>query len=442
MSRYLAVDAEQGHLYLASATVKGHIVEIEKAINLPEIGVLTAANAAALGRRLKEALKEAGIQPAPVLVSVGRERVVLKEIKYPASVTAAEEPALVRFQMSKELAEGGDSVVIDYFTLPTPDPDGQRRALAFAIRKEFLVPLKTVCAEAGLKLAGITPRPFGIAASLMRAIKDGAVTAPESPLAPVAILVRGDTWGELVIVRGGQLAFSRSLTGMALNSEQAMLGEIRRNLAVFAGQSGQNAVQTLYVAEGDVPGGWAGRARAGLTIPVQSYDPIAGIASTVPPEHHGCFTGAIGLISTRTRSTELPINFLQPRQPKSQSDPGKRLIAYVAAAAGVLLVAGLGFGLFLEAQKQKERTALQIQKNQIEEDIRNLDDISKRVAGVHEWESKGLNWLDELYDLTARFPDPSGTEVKQMIFQYVDPPKNSKLKHVAEMQLTLGTDSV
>jgi Tfp pilus assembly PilM family ATPase len=219
LSRYLALDAEQGQVYLASAIVKGAAVKLEKAVCAPSEGLLTAANAAEFGRRLKEVLKEAGIAPAPVLVSVGRERVVLKEVKFPASVSAAEEPALVRFQVAKELSETGDNVVIDYFTLPALDPDGQRRALAFAIRKDVLAPLRSLCQAAGLKLAGVTPRPFGIAASLMRAVKDGAVTAPESLNAPIAILVRGDKWGELVILRDGQVAFTRSLSGMGLKSE-------------------------------------------------------------------------------------------------------------------------------------------------------------------------------------------------------------------------------
>jgi hypothetical protein len=444
VSRFLALDLEQGQLYLAAAHVKGLAVKVEQALVLPEAGALTAGNAAVLGERLKDLLKEAGIAPAPLLVSIGRERVILKEVKYPAGVGAAEEPALVRFQVSKELAEGADSVVIDYFALPTLDPDGQRRALAFAIRKDLLAPLRALAAAASLKLAGITPRPFGIAAALMRAVKDGAVTPPDSLNAPLAILVRGDKWGELVILRGGQVAFTRSLTGMALGSETAMLGELRRNLAVFAGSSQQNAVQALYVAEGDLAGGWSGRLRAGLSIPVQAFDPVAGagVETQASPETRGCFAGAVGLAALRARSAELPINFLEPREPRPVSDPGKRLIGLVGAAAAVLVVGGLIAGLVIADQKKNAVAALLTQKLQLEEDLRNMEDGGKRVKAVREWEDKGVNWLDELYDLTYRFPDPANTEVRTLVCGPLEPAKGSKLKYVADMRLDIFTDAV
>ena len=33
----------------------------------------------------------------------------------------------------------------------------------------------------------------------------------------------------------------------------------------------------------------------------------------------------------------------------------------------------------------------------------------KRIKTVKEWEDKGINWLDEIYETTDRFPDPNGT---------------------------------
>lgn len=440
MSRYLAIDVEQGRLYVASGTVKGNAIVVEKALTLPDV-TPSIANAGELGQRLKDALKEAGIAPAPVLVAVGREKTILKEVKFPASVAATEEPALVRFQVAKELTEAGDGVIVDYFAQPTPDPDGQRRALAFAIRKDVLAPVKSLCGAAGLKLAGVTPRPFGVAAALMRAIKEGAVTAPESLAAPLAILVRGDKWGELVIVRNGQVAFTRSLTGASLASEPAMLGEIRRNLAVFSGPSSQNQVQAIFVAEGDMPGGWTGRLKGGFTVPVQSFDPVAGTTTGLPGEMHGAFAGAVGLMSLRARSPELPLNFLAPREPKSGSDPAKRMLGLIGVAACVLLLAGLVLGVMIVDQKQSADVALQQQKTKLEGEIKGLDDVSKRVKAVEEWEGKTVNWLDELYDLTARFPDPATTEVVQLNGMPFDPGKNAKAKHVAQLELTLATQS-
>ena len=44
----------------------------------------TIADAAAAGERLKERLKEAKIPPAPVLACLGRDRIIVKDIRYPA----------------------------------------------------------------------------------------------------------------------------------------------------------------------------------------------------------------------------------------------------------------------------------------------------------------------------------------------------------------------
>jgi hypothetical protein len=257
----------------------------------------------------------------------------------------------------------------------------------------------------------------------------------------VAVLARGDKWGELVILRGGHVAFTRSLTGQALASEAAMLGELRRNLAVFAGQSPQGPVQAVFVAEGEMPGGWAGRLRAALSVPVQAFDPIAGAAADVPPEARGCFAGLAGLAALRARSAELPVNFLEPRQPRQGSDPNKKMLAIIGAAAAVLLVAGLAYGLLLVSDKEKTRRALVNDKTSLEDELRGLEDVSKRVKAVRDWQDKGVNWLDELYDLTAAFPDPAGTEVVHLVGAPVEQSKGSKKKTVAEMQLTILTES-
>src|SRR5262249_56567180 len=106
---------------------------LEKRVTVPTAERLSPANAAELGRQLKDALRAAGITPGPTVAAVGRDRVIVKDVKIPR-VPAGEEPAVVRFQASKEMTEAPDSVALDYFTLAPEEPDGQGPALIPTLR--------------------------------------------------------------------------------------------------------------------------------------------------------------------------------------------------------------------------------------------------------------------------------------------------------------------
>ena len=200
------------------------------------------------------------------------------------------------------MSEAPESVALDYFTLARDEPDGQVRVVTVSVRKDLVAAYRTLCQAAGLKLAGITPRAMGTLAALDRAIDAGAVTAPEGRRTSFAALTRGEKWGELIIARDGQVVFARTMSATALNSEPMLLGELRRNLAVYNGQNPQQPVEALYVAEAAGPGGWSGRIRAGLQIPVQSFDPLAGVENTTPPDARGHFAALAGLLTLKARA--------------------------------------------------------------------------------------------------------------------------------------------
>src|SRR5205807_561704 len=197
---------------------------------------------------------------------------ILKEVRYPA-VPAHEEPGVVRFQAVKELTDPADEVIIDYQAAENPEPTGERKALAVAVRKDVLAAYKAVAAAAGVKLVGAAPRAFGVIACLRRSANPAT-----EPGTAFAVLTVGDKGGEFAVARGEALAFARPLAGPALASDAALLGEIRRNLAVYAGQAPQHPVRALYVAEGEAaPGSVADRLRETLAIPVFRFDPLAGL---------------------------------------------------------------------------------------------------------------------------------------------------------------------
>src|SRR5205807_10552460 len=111
LARCLALDWDTRQLHLVAATTGRGTVHVERAGIWQDDFSPAPARAEAVGQRLREYLRTAGIAAAPVLACVGRDRVILKELRHP-SVPASEEAALVRFQASKELTDGAESMVI------------------------------------------------------------------------------------------------------------------------------------------------------------------------------------------------------------------------------------------------------------------------------------------------------------------------------------------
>jgi hypothetical protein len=440
LSRFLAIDADAGGIHIAAGTAaRGGAVRLEQALTVPTAEPLTAVNAAEYGRLVKDALRAGGITAAPVLAAVGRDRVIVKDFKIPR-VGPGEEPNLVRFQAGKEATEAPDAVVLDYFTLARDEPDGQVRAVTASVRKELVAAYKALCAAAGLKLAGITPRAIGTLAALERAVASGAVTEPEQKRASVAVLTRGEKWGELVIARDNQVVFARSMSATAVGSETALLGEMRRNLAVYNGQNPQQPVEAVYVAEAAGPGGWSGRIRAGLSVPVQAFDPLAGVDSHTPPDARGHFAALVGLIVLKGKPGRVPIDFAAPREPAAPKMGAKQKLAGALSLAALLIIGVLGFGYYRVMTKQTEFAKLVRQKTEMENDLKTMDEDGKRVKALQEWDESRINWLDELYDLTARFPDVKNAQVDMLRVESVPAQKGSKQKNVGKIDLKLSTN--
>jgi Tfp pilus assembly PilM family ATPase len=408
MARFLALDGDSNRFQLLSANVKGDSVRLERSLIWDEDQPIGKNNAEAIGERLRAKLKEAGIAPAPLLVCLGRDRIIVKDIKIP-KVPPHEEPAIVRFQALKELTEGGDDAVIDY--VPVHSAAAERRVQIMAVRKDVIAAYKKLAEVAGLKLATISPRPFAILAGLNQAIAAGRVPPPGAANAAMAVLVRGDKWGEFSIVHHGEMTLSRSISGPPLNNDAALLGEIRRNLAVHANQNPEFPVRALYLAEPDTPGGLRERLQDSLAIPVHAFEPAVGVP--VPDGPAGGLAGPAGLFALKG-SGDLQINFIQPRQPKPPKDSFKKVLAIAAFKISV---------------KKSKIAELQKQVTGTQKLLRESEPDSKRIKALQEWDQTDVNWLDELYDMTARMDKNSkNVRVVSLEFKPAEDHGNSKTK--------------
>lgn len=426
MSNFIAVDLDAQGLYAVAGGTRAPMKVAHALSWTGETGegppALTADTAKALGEKLRDRLKAAGIVPAPVLVAVGRDRVILKELKYPP-VPPTEEPALVRFQAMKEMSESPDEVVLDY--VPLAHGTGERRSMAVVLRKEQLAAIQAMCAAAGLKLAGVTPRPYATAAGLTRAFGSGAVPAPDDKNDAVAALTLGPAGGEFTVVRRGDVTFTLAIPAPVLTSDTMLIAQLRRNLAVYAGAHPGHPVQAVYVAE--VGGTWAEKLRAALGVPVHDYDPLAGAAPSVAEPLRGRFAGAVGLLAGRAADA-LPINFVSPRQPVLKKDPARRTLALVGLIALLLLVAGAAGAWAYVGKGTARVNNLTAKRDRLKEEVAAGGPNVNRLKAIDGWTKREINVLDEFYDLADRMPADDSVRVTSLNLAQLPAPKDGKDK--------------
>jgi Tfp pilus assembly PilM family ATPase len=399
LKRFLALDWDHKQLHIVVAAVSGGVVRVQKTAVFAEEQTPNLGEAEALGQRLRAHLKEAGIAPAPVLACVGRDRVILKEVRYPA-VKPSEEPALVRFQAAKELTEPMDEVVLDYATTGQAAAGGEQRALALIVRRELLNAYQALCQAAGLKLSALVPRPFALLACLNAiGIPPSAADAGGPGLAVLSLTER---WAELCVARGDTLLFARSLASGA-----SLAGEVRRNLAVYGGQWPQHPVRTLYVADGGVEhAALCGRLRELMQIPVEPFDPFAGTQGTPPSGTvGGSFAAAVGLLRVQAQRRPFAVNFVHPKEPLPPDTSSRKRLLVAAGLAASLLLVLVWFGHSQLASLDTEMASLLDRKASLDRELHLLQEDEARIQAINEWTDGEVVWLDELYDLAERFPD-------------------------------------
>jgi Tfp pilus assembly PilM family ATPase len=425
LARFLALDWDQNQLHLISANLRGTTVHVQRASVWQEVHALTPATAEELGKALREQMRAAGISAAPVLGCLGRDRVIVKEVRFP-SVPETEEPAIVRFQAAKELTDSLDEVIIDY-VVTGGQPGGERKAAALVIRRDLLDTWQKFCQAAGLKLAALTPRLLGTSACIRKVIGTTVVTPPpEPPDGTIAVVVVGEKTAEISVLRGSSFLLARSLVAGA-----NLAGEIRRNLAVHAGQAPNDPVRAIYVT-GKGQGELCERLGELVEVPVHTFDPLAGAETLeLPVGQRGTFAGAMGLLFARAEG-ELPANFVAPRQPRPPQNLNFRTIRLAVVASLAFLIGLVVLGRVLYASWEEELEGLKQTNKEYEDKLAKTRENAKRLKALDNWDT--LVWLDEGYDLTARIPNVNTLRIKSLTAESL--PRSPTSKFVAKLTIT------
>jgi hypothetical protein len=263
-------------------------------------------------------------------------------------------------------------------------------------------------------------------------VKAGGATPPQNPDEALAILTLGEAGGEFTVARAGHIAFTRTIPATALAHEKSLVAEIRRNLTVYAGLPDSGTLELIYVAEGADPGRETMADRLGDVLPVavRGFDPFAGsaVANAVPPAVRGGFTGVVGLLAAKAFADVLPINFASPRQPRAEASPHRSRIL-VAALVGVLILGVGAMAGMMELSKANRRVlAANNAKTDVDGELQKSELDAKRLAAADEFTNREVVWLDEMYDLSDRFPDIKKMRAIEIEGSAVAPPAKTTAK--------------
>lgn len=436
MSKIVAIDFDGHGIFVASGSNRKGQVVVERAVAVPDDGSpITNERASAIGRKLKETLKQAGIQSGPAVVLVGRDKLFLKEVKYPI-VPLVDEPNVVRFQALKDLADNPDDHAIDYLPLGSTS-DGGKKANVVFVKKEILNQAKLLCEAAGLKLFALTPKQFAVHSIYESAITNGT-QPPESVNDAVGILYPSGPNAEFIVVRGQEVLFSRQIsmnnraskalpTETANQPDLALVNEIKRNLNVITAQV-PGGITAIYVAEAGNQ--IALQLQEHLHTQIRSFDPLKGspVCDSVPAHYHGRFASTAGAIRLVAGSkSPLPINFVTPRQPKAEAN--KSQIWALLSVLAALLVLGVGYfvGQSMINSELKKIAELEDDKKRKENEYDFIFKDVSRVRAAKEFMNQQVRLHDELYDITEMAPNVDKFRLSKIAFK-INPLPNAKAR--------------
>lgn len=405
MPRLLAIEWDPREFRLALANQQRGKLTIE-ALERVEIPAADGEpDPAELGARLGEAVRRIGAGRARVLIGLGRPQIELRQLTLD-EVADDDLPGAVRAAWQSETNAGADAIVD--FVPRQPTDDGRRQVGAACLSAGMLATLNEICRAAGVKPARVLASPYAGTSWYL---------AWGRPAGRTCLLVdRAGEEADLWVVARRDLIFTRTarLPAPAEGEDggSPLVGEIKRTLVAVANQPGGQPVEI----EAIVVCGSAGHDRellqriaAELKHPVEIFDPLTGpelapSAKDALPESRGHWTSTLGLLLAESDEHSGQIDFLHPRRPPRRLD--RRQASLVGMVGGlVLLAAGLlAYAWTTLGRLDDQLARLKAQSTELDSAVKRANEKQEAVATISQWADGEVNWLDELRDLSARFP--------------------------------------
>jgi len=418
--RFVAIDFDSTSVRIVHAKRTGKNTRIDALYSYPTPAELDMDDAEAVGKFLGVTLKEfsrdsrTSLSRCGVLLSVPRQKAVLKPLTLPPGTPPEDMAAMVRFQVEKDLPFSPEESVIDYTAtshLDTAesanggDPDVGVGVLVGAVTTEVVRHYQQIAEAAGVKLRRLGLRPY----ANMKCI-DACMRRGDDETVMSVNITSDET--EINVLKGSALAFCRSALVSVSKDDfdqrkqavEAVVREIVRSVHSYSSAQHQGEVTALLISGGT---GLEDQVLKAVESKLQVQCRLLAPASSMnlPTSGSGsAYAAAIGLAIAH-QGQDLPFDFLNPKHPPIRHDARKVRVAVIAAAAvAAIIVIVTAINIYLGTLEEPLLADRALEKK-LKKSTKSYKTLDRRVQTVETWLKARTNWLDHLTLLSQLAPD-------------------------------------
>jgi len=347
---------------------------------------------------------------ARILVALPRSAV---ELLYLTAPPASDEelPELVANQAEQQSPAISEQTLLD-FVPAAGDAGSPRLVLVAALADDEQQRIRSRLAAAGLTPQRIVLRPLA-GASLFRRL----ISATDQTCLLINRVGQDLAFN---VIAPGRLGFTRTvrLPEQVSDEEVAdrLVAEAKRTvLAAPREHVGDEGIRKIYLfgRQADYESA-ANDIGYELSLPVEVLDPLDAVEApdAAAPSQPEQFAPLLGVLFDELAGSH-PIDFLNPRRPPH---PWARWRTAAVAAGGLALIAA-ALGLYVwsslaEVNADNQRLAARLRD--LNETARKAAKQKARIEAIAAWKNRDVNWLEELRDLSNRFPGARDAVVLRM----------------------------
>jgi hypothetical protein len=374
-------------------------------------GQLVRDEESTIAQQLRNRLDEESIGCTKAALLLSRPTVEF----FSGSMPPAEEhelPALVENFVVQE-ADDSENRVID-FVVTGGDNETTTDVLAMTCDRSIITNATRQFRDAGFKLIAATYNGFG-SVQLIHQVAHQKL--------PITIAITSsDASTEIAVLQQRQIVLFRTIQRGVEPGESyasALAAEVQRTLAFIGAGDEDSALIYLMGRQEEL-----GVVAEVMSETVSSSVTITGVLDRVdysavePFEDSASYAQLIGVASA-IHQDRLAANFLLPRKAPPAKSPWQRVGVFGALAVVILAV----FGYIGWSERAEQMEIIENRQSKIaglSKRVNQAAELQDIVDSVAVWQRNDITWLDELKDLSDRFPERNESLVRKMTLSAAD----------------------